>query len=75
MLHLKELFDMNQRLLGLLGVSHPTLDQIISTANKYGLQGKLTGAGGGGCAFVFITPGKRNIFQIHLVRERLVNNI
>ncbi|XP_005111912.1 mevalonate kinase [Aplysia californica] len=53
---LADLVDMNQQLLDLMGMGHPALDQIVSVAAKNGLHAKLTGAGGGGCAFVLIPP-------------------
>lgn len=63
---------MNQRLLGLLGVSHVTLDDLTSLAGQHGLQAKLTGAGGGGCAFILITPGTvgytRSIFIAYIYK-------
>jgi|GEM_PF-1663484 len=40
----------NHEILQNFGVSHPKLDEIVSIFNKYGFGGKLTGAGGGGCA-------------------------
>ena len=49
---------MNQSLLSSMGVSHPSLEHIVATATKYGFHAKLTGAGGGGCAFVLIPPSK-----------------
>jgi len=52
----RELFEMNQHLLAALGVSHASLDAIISAACEVGLAGKLTGAGGGGCALVLLPP-------------------
>ena len=47
---------MNQGLLSTLGVSHEALDTIVSTTQKFDLQSKLTGAGGGGYAVTFIPP-------------------
>ena len=38
------------------GVSHASLDVIVSAASEVGLAGKLTGAGGGGCALVLLHP-------------------
>ncbi len=48
---------MNQCLLGALGVSHVTLDQIVMVTGRHGAHTKLTGAGGGGCAFTLIPNG------------------
>ena len=49
---------MNHSLLCALGVSHPSLNTIANmTANLYHemkSSTKLTGAGGGGCAFTFL---------------------
>lgn len=53
---LESLVDMNQSLLCCLGVSHPSLDQVVTTAKDWGLHTKLTGAGGGGVAFSLVTP-------------------
>ncbi|CAG7727717.1 unnamed protein product [Allacma fusca] len=49
-----ELIQKNHELLQQLGVSHPALDKIIDLAQLFGYSGKLTGAGGGGCAFIYI---------------------
>lgn len=49
---------MNQHHLSVLGVSHSSLDTICRITSQYGLASKLTGAGGGGCAFTLIPPGK-----------------
>lgn len=51
-----EYVEQNQILLQNLGVSHPRLDLIVETAKKNDFRAKLTGAGGGGCAFVVIPP-------------------
>ena len=56
-LDLGELIEVNHSLLCALGVSHPSLNQISEISRKYGLHSKLTGAGGGGCAFTLIPPG------------------
>ncbi|XP_033747950.1 mevalonate kinase-like isoform X1 [Pecten maximus] len=54
---LGELIDINQGLLRTLGVSHSRLDRVCEVTAALGLHAKLTGAGGGGCAFCLITPG------------------
>jgi len=54
---LEKLTDLNQQLLVTLGVSHSSLDQVCHVTAKYGMHSKLTGAGGGGCAFTLVTPG------------------
>lgn len=47
-----ELTNVAHELLGALGVGHPALDRLVSAALEHGaLAAKLTGAGGGGCAF------------------------
>ncbi|CAL8074727.1 unnamed protein product [Orchesella dallaii] len=51
-----EYVEQNQVLLQNLNVSHPRLDIIVETAKKRDLRAKLTGAGGGGCAFVVLPP-------------------
>lgn len=53
---LMELVRMNQLLLSVIGVSHPALEQIVHITGCHGLSSKLTGAGGGGCAFAFLPP-------------------
>ena len=50
-----QLIDRNQHLLAKgLRVSHSKLDSVCEIAAKYGLHGKLTGAGGGGYAFIIL---------------------
>jgi len=53
---LEDLVDMNQGLLASLGVSHPSLENVIQISAANGLHTKLTGAGGGGVAFSLVTP-------------------
>jgi hypothetical protein len=53
---LEKLIEMNQHLLNTLGVGHPALDTVCAITKCSGLAAKLTGAGGGGCAFVLIRP-------------------
>uniref|UniRef100_A0A6B2L6X3 Mevalonate kinase n=1 Tax=Arcella intermedia TaxID=1963864 RepID=A0A6B2L6X3_9EUKA len=50
--------SMNHNILGALGVGHPALDRICHISNQNHMQSKLTGAGGGGCAFTLV---KKNI--------------
>mmetsp|Transcript_2268 Transcript_2268/g.3180 ORF Transcript_2268/g.3180 Transcript_2268/m.3180 type:complete len:536 (-) Transcript_2268:31-1638(-) len=62
---LSSLIEMNQNLLRAVGVSHPSLDTISSITQSLNEDDKdpyrdiscatkLTGAGGGGCAFTFV---------------------
>ncbi|KAI9217258.1 GHMP kinase [Blastocladiella britannica] len=51
---LESLIAINHALLSAIDVSHPTLDTIVAKARSHGLAAKLTGAGGGGCALVYI---------------------
>ncbi|KAJ7387069.1 hypothetical protein OS493_004033 [Desmophyllum pertusum] len=53
---LEKLIDLNQQLLVTLGVSHSSLDQLCCVTAKHSMHSKLTGAGGGGCAFTLVTP-------------------
>ena len=48
---------MNHHLLTALGVGHARLDAALLVAAEAGLSGKLTGAGGGGCAIVLLPQG------------------
>eukprot|EP00043_Microstomoeca_roanoka_P017466 m.182300 g.182300 ORF g.182300 m.182300 type:complete len:390 (+) comp16639_c7_seq5:85-1254(+) len=54
---LETLITMNHQLLNAIGVGHAVLDEVVSIAHNLGLPAKLTGAGGGGCAFILIRPG------------------
>lgn len=53
---LERLVDYNQKLLEALNVSHDALSDIVETVAEQGLHAKLTGAGGGGFAYVLIPP-------------------
>lgn len=54
---LGELVSINHGLLVSLGVSHPKLERIRQLVDESGVGwAKLTGAGGGGCAFVLLKP-------------------
>lgn len=44
----------NQHLLNALGVGHESLTKICDISKKYHLHSKLTGAGGGGCAYTLL---------------------
>ncbi|EEB09646.1 mevalonate kinase Erg12 [Schizosaccharomyces japonicus yFS275] len=48
-----QLVELNQKLLECLHVSHPTLERVIDAAKRIGWT-KLTGAGGGGCAYTVL---------------------
>lgn len=53
---LSELIDMNHCLLKTIGVSHQTLEKVVSIAKRHNLHAKLTGAGGGGFALILLPP-------------------
>eukprot|EP01130_Rhizamoeba_saxonica_P017132 TRINITY_DN8176_c0_g1_i2.p1 TRINITY_DN8176_c0_g1~~TRINITY_DN8176_c0_g1_i2.p1 ORF type:complete len:401 (+),score=83.24 TRINITY_DN8176_c0_g1_i2:100-1203(+) len=47
-------FSISHNVLNALGVGHNELENIISIANEFHLQTKLTGSGGGGCAITLV---------------------
>ena len=49
---------MNQQLLELIGVGHESLTHVCHICRSHELSCKLTGSGGGGCAFAIIRPGE-----------------
>ncbi|XP_053663367.1 mevalonate kinase [Anopheles marshallii] len=58
---LSSLISINNNLLRSLGTSHPALEKIFAIAERYGFASKLTGAGGGGCGFVLLPAGYREL--------------
>ncbi|MBS3816112.1 MAG: mevalonate kinase [Candidatus Thermoplasmatota archaeon] len=58
-----ELMDENQRLLSILGVSHPKLERLIKGARKYSYGAKLTGAGGGG-SMIALTDQPEKVAEV-----------
>jgi mevalonate kinase len=51
---LEDYIDVNHHVLVALGVGHPALSRVVDAGAKFGIHSKLTGAGGGGCAFSLI---------------------
>lgn len=68
--NLEELITINQQLLRALGVSHDALDHVCRIAKLEGLHGKLTGAGGGGYAFILL-PYKGFDHKVAAIRMNL----
>ena len=62
---------MNHQFLNLMGVGHSSLDQIVRVAQDQGFHGKLTGAGGGGCAIILLPPSI-DTAVVEELREKLV---
>ena len=54
----QDMITRNQRHLVNIGVSHPELDRVVDECDRRGFTTKLTGAGGGGCAFSLIAPSQ-----------------
>eukprot|EP01080_Neovahlkampfia_damariscottae_P011142 gene11142-3964_t len=50
-IELEKLIDKNHELLNEIGVGHQSLDDICNISSSFGFHSKLTGAGGGGCAY------------------------
>ena len=56
---MQSLMSVNQGLLAALGVSHSSLDTICNVCAEHSVAAKLTGAGGGGCAFALVGVGEQ----------------
>jgi mevalonate kinase len=64
----------NQHLLSAVGVSHASLDRICAVVDETAgdeAAAKLTGAGGGGCAFVVLRPSQPGPGNLHALRSRI----
>ncbi|MGC8497075.1 MAG: mevalonate kinase [Thermoplasmata archaeon] len=60
---LGNLMKKNQKLLSILGVSIPKIQNMINEVEKYSYGAKITGAGGGGCIIV-LTDEKDEVSKI-----------
>jgi mevalonate kinase len=56
---LRSLIERNHLRLNDIGVGDPLLDQVCTLSAEHGMCGKLTGAGGGGCAITLVRPQDR----------------
>lgn len=64
------LLSLNHWLANALGVSHPTLDQLVHASLDAGAMGaKLTGAGGGGCMIALVTGDSEEAVVQAIKRE------
>ncbi|KAL1502558.1 hypothetical protein ABEB36_007683 [Hypothenemus hampei] len=63
------LIQMNHSLLTSLGVSHEKLEEVMMILRRYGLVGKLTGAGGGGFAISILPPAYDPEEVIRVLKE------
>lgn len=57
------LMNKNQKMLSILGVSHPKLESLIKATRRFSYGAKLTGAGGGG-AMVAITDEPEKVAEV-----------
>ncbi|XP_075253822.1 uncharacterized protein LOC142345587 [Convolutriloba macropyga] len=68
---LSDLVKQNHVLLQEWGVSTEKLDKVVEVAEKHNCAGKLTGAGGGGCAIVILNPNLDHYATVELISEDL----
>jgi len=66
-----QLIRMNHGLLSALQVSAPALERVCELADSEGLPTKLTGAGGGGCAFSLIGSSSEGEAAAQRVQAKL----
>nr|CAB3264974.1 mevalonate kinase [Phallusia mammillata] len=67
----KTLITTNHHLLNAIGVGHPKLDEINEIATNNGFASKLTGAGGGGCMFVYL-PSSASDKNVEKLKQNLL---
>ncbi|KAL0266683.1 UNVERIFIED_CONTAM: hypothetical protein PYX00_009162 [Menopon gallinae] len=67
---LADLIELNHSLLRCIGVSHPSLEKVCEIARKFGLSAKLTGAGGGGLAIVYL-PSEATSSTVDRLKDEL----
>ena len=67
------LIEVNQGLLATCQVSHPSLDRICAEAKNYALAAKLTGAGGGGYAYILLLPDTPNEAITSITKKLIAN--
>ncbi|KAJ8682277.1 hypothetical protein QAD02_018069 [Eretmocerus hayati] len=67
--NLADLVRINHGLLNACQVSHSSLEAIVDSAKKHQFSGKLTGAGGGGFAYILIPPNASQDVITNLIRE------
>lgn len=68
---LNNLVEVNNNLLRSIGVSHESLERIFAISSKHGFSSKLTGAGGGGCAFVLLPKDYSEMPTFHAMLKEL----
>uniref|UniRef100_A0A023ESL4 Mevalonate kinase n=1 Tax=Aedes albopictus TaxID=7160 RepID=A0A023ESL4_AEDAL len=68
---LRTLVAVNNNLLRAIGVSHLSLEKVFQLAESSGFDAKLTGAGGGGCALVFLPKDYENRKEFGQLKEKL----